>query len=180
MNNKIIKVDLIPPTETNEPSKVPKKRVITTTTEWTGLENSLGQEQQWTYIKQLYNNRITDIEQCSLITRQIKNKISAYRSQDTRKGLLNPIDLVDVRTAIELLYAAENKCFYCKSPVRILYENTRDPKQWSLDRIDNSLGHIKRNLMIACLDCNLRRRTMYHERYAYTKQLVIVRKDSSS
>lgn len=177
--NKIIKVDLTPPSEKNEPIKVPKKRLITTTAEWTGLENDLGPEQQWTYIKQLYNNRIIDIDQCSLITRQIKNKISAYRSQDTRKGLLNPIDLVDVRTAIELLYTAENKCFYCKSPVRILYENTRDPKQWSLDRIDNSLGHIKRNLMIACLDCNLRRRTMYHERYAYTKQLTIVRKDSS-
>jgi len=177
--NKIIKVDLTPPSEKNEPVKIPKKRLITTTAEWTGLENDLGPEQQWTYIKQLYNNHITDIEKCNLITRQIKNKISAYRSQDTRKDLLNPIELVDVRTAIELLYAAENKCFYCKSPVRILYENARDPKQWSLDRIDNSLGHIKRNLMIACLDCNLRRKTMYHERYAYTKQLTIVRKDSS-
>jgi 5-methylcytosine-specific restriction endonuclease McrA len=178
--NKIITVDIASPTETADPPKAPKKRVITTTREWTGIENDLGQEQQWTYIKQLYNNRITDIEQCSMITRQIKNKISAYRSQDTQKKLLNVIELADVRTAIELLYVAENKCFYCKSPVRILYENVRDPRQWSLDRIDNALGHIKNNLMIACLECNLRRRTMYHERYAYTKQMVIIKKDSSS
>jgi hypothetical protein len=180
MNRKIITIDLAPPTEKVDKPKVPKKRVITTTAEWTGLENDLGPEQQWAYINQLYHNRIDDDQRCSLITRQIKNKISAYRSQDTRKGLLNLIDLVDVRTAIELLYAAENKCFYCKNAVRILYENVRDPRQWSLDRIDNSLGHVKRNLMIACLECNLRRKTMYHERYAYTKQLVIVRKESSS
>lgn len=182
MNRKIITLDLAPPAEKVDNLKVPKKRVITTTTEWTGLANDLGPEQQWTYISQLYHNRIDDNDdaRCSLITRQIKNKISAYRSQDTRKGLLNEAELADARTAIELLYAAENKCFYCKTPVRILYENVRDPRQWSLDRIDNSLGHVKRNLMIACLECNLRRKTMYHERYAYTKQLVIVRKESSS
>jgi hypothetical protein len=28
---------------------------------------------------------------------------------------------------------------------------------------------------IACLNCNLRRRTMYHERYVFTKQMGTVR-----
>ena len=61
--------------------------------------------------------------------------------------------------------------------VEILYEKVREPKQWTLDRIDNRYGHNKENVLIACLDCNVRRKTMYHERYAFTKQLNIVKKN---
>jgi hypothetical protein len=48
--------------------------------------------------------------------------------------------------------------------------------QWTLERIDNDLGHNKNNVEIACLNCNLRRRTMYHERYLFTKELNIIKK----
>ena len=47
-------------------------------------------------------------------------------------------------------------------------------KQWTLERIDNGMGHNKDNVEIACLLCNLRRRTMYHERYVFTKQMMNV------
>ena len=51
-------------------------------------------------------------------------------------------------------------------------------KQWSLERIENQYGHNKENVEIACLSCNLGRRTMYHERYLFTKQLEIIKKDA--
>ena len=57
--------------------------------------------------------------------------------------------------------------------VNVLYKNVREPLQWTLERIDNDYGHNHDNVTIACLECNLRRRTMYHERYVFTKQLVI-------
>jgi hypothetical protein len=59
--------------------------------------------------------------------------------------------------------------------MKILYEHVREPKQWSLERIDNDYGHNKNNVEIACLSCNLRRKTMYHERFIFTKQLNIVK-----
>ena len=34
----------------------------------------------------------------------------------------------------------------------ILYENVREPKQWSVDRINNDLGHNIDNFVLACLD----------------------------
>ena len=52
----------------------------------------------------------------------------------------------------------------------------REEKQWSVERIDNNFGHNKENVTIACLECNLRRKTMYHERFKFTKQLTIVKK----
>ncbi len=182
-NIKRIVVDLTPSADTQmdtvaEPSSR-KKRVITTTDRWIHIEKYLGVEQQLSYIKQLHTNTVVDHEICQLLTQQIRTKISAYRAQDKQKGLFNEAELVDLPNAIELLFLAENKCFYCKESVQILYENVRHPKQWSLDRIDNSLGHVKRNLMIACLECNLRRKTMYHERYAFTKQLVLIKKEST-
>lgn len=38
-------------------------------------------------------------------------------------------------------------------------------------RVDNSYGHNTDNVVIACLDCNLRRRTMFQERYKKTKEM---------
>jgi hypothetical protein len=53
----------------------------------------------------------------------------------------------------------------------------REPQQWTLERMDNDFGHNEGNVVIACLSCNLRRRTMHYERYLFTKQLNIVKVD---
>jgi hypothetical protein len=74
----------------------------------------------------------------------------------------------------------ELKCFYCKEYVNIIYEPIREPKQWSLERIDNTYGHNVDNVTIACLSCNIRRRTMYHERYVFTKQLSIIKTEEKT
>ena len=61
--------------------------------------------------------------------------------------------------------------------VKILYKLVRESSQWSIERINNEFGHNKDNVTIACLDCNLKRKTMYHERFKFTKQLNIVKND---
>jgi len=53
----------------------------------------------------------------------------------------------------------------------ILYSHVREPRQWTLDRLDNSIGHNRGNVEITCLDCNLRRGTKNFERYLETKRL---------
>ena len=83
--------------------------------------------------------------------------------------------LVSLSFVLDLLLKSNLSCFYCKQPVLLWYEFAREPKQWSLERIDNSFGHNHDNVEVACLSCNLKRRCMYHERYLYTKQLVITK-----
>ena len=61
--------------------------------------------------------------------------------------------------------------YYCKQVTRLMYENVLDPQQWTLDRIDNTMGHNRTNVIIACLTCNLRRRCAHTSKYVMTKQL---------
>jgi hypothetical protein len=72
---------------------------------------------------------------------------------------------------IQLLLTSQLRCFYCREDVLLLYEIVRDPKQWTLERVYNTKGHNKDNVEICCLSCNIKRRTMYHEKYKFTKQI---------
>jgi hypothetical protein len=111
------------------------------------------------------------------IRRQINYKINSYKGQDVKKGLLLESDFVDYDYVLNLLIDKQLKCFYCRDDVLLLYNYVRENKQWTLERIDNKIGHNRGNVEIACLLCNLRRRTMYHERYVFTKQLCVVKMD---
>jgi hypothetical protein len=111
------------------------------------------------------------------IRRQINYKINSYKGQDVKKGLLLESDFVDYDYVLNLLIDKQLKCFYCREDVLLLYNYVRENKQWTLERIDNKIGHNRGNVEIACLLCNLRRRTMYHERYVFTKQLCVVKMD---
>jgi RNase P subunit RPR2 len=155
--------------------KVKTKRLITN--EWEIEENDLLYENQIAFLHSLYTreNTINKNDKNHFIIQQLNNKISGYRSQDIHKNLFDVDLFIDTRTVIELLYESKLKCFYCKENVKILYEFVREPMQWSLDRLNNKWGHNKNNVVIACLSCNLKRKTMYHERYAFTKQMNIVK-----
>lgn len=160
-----------------EKNSVTKKRIITDNEIWKKYENKLSIENQYDYIKQLHKKNIIDEDICDIIQKQVKQKISGYRNQDTIKKLLDLDKLITKEETIQLLYESELVCYYCKERVLIMYDNVREPKQWSLDRIDNDIGHYSGNVVIACLSCNLHRKTMYHERFAFTKQLNIIKKN---
>ena len=102
---------------------------------------------------------------------QIKQKINGYRHQDILKQKLNVEKFVDLEFVIQLLFQSNLLCFYCRESVYLLYETVRDPKQWTLERVYNIHGHNKDNVEICCLSCNIKRRTMFHEKYKFTKQI---------
>ena len=156
--------------------KVPKKRVITSTNKWT---QPIDPESQFQYIQQIIDKKITNEKECTLILQQLGQKIGGYKAQDIHKNLYLEAEFVDVPWTLDLMKKCNNHCFYCKKTVHILYENVREPLQWTLERIDNDYGHNKNNVEIACLNCNLRRRTMYHERYLFTKELTLIKKQDS-
>uniref|UniRef100_A0A6C0B751 HNH endonuclease n=1 Tax=viral metagenome TaxID=1070528 RepID=A0A6C0B751_9ZZZZ len=157
--------------------KEKQKRVITGETKWSFNEDELTYANQLILINQIYNNKIENKPHCALIKSQINGKISGYRGQDIDKDKYNENLFIDEDYVIEQLINCSNKCYYCRGPVSILYEYVRAPQQWSLDRLDNKFGHNKGNCVIACLSCNLRRKTMHHERYVFTKQIDIKKID---
>ena len=43
--------------------------------------------------------------------------------------------------------------------------------QWTLDRINNDIGHFKDNVVICCLRCNLKKGTKNDEHFKFAKQM---------
>jgi hypothetical protein len=159
-------------------AKEKAKRVIVET--WNFTKNDLDFENIIQVLnmiqkKVVENPEYTNIVKC--IIQQLNQKINGYKSQDIAKNLLDLEKLVDLENVLQLLLQCNLECFYCKNKVKVLYEHVREPSQWTLDRIDNDYGHNKGNLEIACLSCNVRRRTMYADRYVFTKQLKLVKKE---
>ena len=68
-----------------------------------------------------------------------------------------------------------NKRKVINNYIYILYEHVREMKQWSLDRINNDIGHNNGNLVIACLECNLKRRRTNKDAFMFTKNMVIIK-----
>jgi hypothetical protein len=110
-----------------------------------------------------------------LARQQIMCKIHGYHAQDVKKHKYNTDEFIDLKHVMDLLQKCELNCYYCRKPTQVLYKHVREPCQWTLDRINNDIGHNKGNVEIACLSCNLKRRRIYHERFIFTKQLNIVK-----
>ena len=62
--------------------------------------------------------------------------------------------------------------YYGIEAYNIFYE-CKQNNQWTLDRIDNSMGHNTNNVVISCLECNLKRRDTEMNKFKFTKQLNI-------
>ena len=164
--------------ELKQPKKY-NKRMVTNEKRWISIENDYVIKNQIEYIDEILYKTINNIETFnkmeSLIVSEINHKITGYKSQDIKKQLYDPTNFIKIETVLNKMKDVGLQCFYCKEPVLILYEIVREPKQWTLERIDNSFGHNSNNVEIACLHCNLHRRTMYHERFIFTKQLNIIK-----
>lgn len=81
----------------------------------------------------------------------IKNKLQAYRQSDEKYERENNIDYEHV---IKLLEGCNNTCHYCMQAVKLEWIEPKDPMQFSVNRKDNLIGHIKGNCEITCWGCN--------------------------
>ena len=160
-----------------------KKKVIVETTKWTTNIDPFVDFQhcnQLNWLKVLIDptndkNQENNAEKIKILRDQITKKIAGYKAQDEKKKRFDAEQFISLASIYELLEKCALQCIYCKTAVNVWYEWARDPTQWTLERIDNKLGHVLGNLEICCLSCNLRRRTMHHERYAFTKQMHLVK-----
>jgi hypothetical protein len=164
----VIDLSVITKTKTIEPKE---KTIRKKMEEWKFDAKYLEREQQLATLEGLTGLGSIGEE----LRRQVGAKISGYKCQDVKKGIYDESKFVRFDDVIALMNSRKMACFYCKKQALLFYEYSRDSAQWTLERIDNKHGHNTDNVEIACLNCNLRRRTMYHERYVFTKQMGTVR-----
>jgi hypothetical protein len=156
----------------------PKKREVSK--KWNFDEDNFNYDKQMKLIinisKMNLENNIDD-EITKIAVQEINKKICSYKHQDIIKKKLDLESFIDFNCIIDKMIECELKCRYCICEMSVLYDITREMKQWSVDRIDNDKGHNKDNFHLACLDCNLKRRRRTDEKFLFTKQLNIVKKD---
>lgn len=111
----------------------------------------------------------------NVMIKQLEAKIASYRQQDKLKEMLDDTNAINVNSVVKHILQCNVKCFYCHIVMRILYKQSRDPTQWTIDRIDNDLGHTADNYVLACLGCNLKRRRQNLDKFNYTKNLTILK-----
>ena len=86
----------------------------------------------------------------------IQEKLIGYMYQDKKKG--REFDLsVDVIFALK--DSQKDKCATCHIEMKFKWDKPGDILQWTVDRLDNNLGHIKGNVRLTCLECNRNHRT---------------------
>jgi hypothetical protein len=86
------------------------------------------------------------------ITENINKKLSGYKQQD--KIAQREFD-IDEKLIIALRDKQKNHCACCNCIMRWCYQ-VGDSRQFTVDRINNNLGHISNNVRLTCLECNRR------------------------
>ena len=165
----------------NIQKKEKEKKMRVETNTW-GLDNEdLAFETQLELLRQIsqpvLNNKESNNKEKQMIVSHIKTKLSSYKQQDILKKKFSSQDFVSYIDVLTLLNDSNMKCYYCNCETYLLYEIVREMKQWSLDRINNDIGHNKNNLVICCLECNLKRRRTNKDAFFFTKNLKIQKMD---
>ena len=110
-----------------------------------------------------------------IMKQEIGHKLNSYKHQDITKNIYNEPNFITLDYILNMLCECKLKCIYCKEDMLILYNIARENMQWSVDRINNDIGHDMGNVVISCLLCNLRRRRQNKDDFLFTKQLKIKR-----
>jgi hypothetical protein len=87
---------------------------------------------------------VEEIENTQQIRDKLSKMMSSYRNKDIKKGLGFDLDLQF------LIDMTRKECVYCGKTEKV-----------GLDRIDNSIGHLKDNCVPCCIRCNTTRNDNY-------------------
>lgn len=82
----------------------------------------------------------------------IKGMINHSKFDDKKKGKYDQTNFIDYCFVENMIEDCEDKCFYCKCELQYV---VFDSNLATIERINNSIGHIKGNCVIACHRCNV-------------------------
>ena len=157
--------------------KESKKRVESE--KWTFSEEHYKYENQLKMINDILNNNLNYTNEVSKIAiQEVNKKMYSYKQQDILKKRFDETNFLTFESIINKMNECELKCRYCTKEMNVLYDISREMTQWSVDRINNDLGHNIGNFHLACLECNLKRRRRTDEKFLFTKQLNIIKQDN--
>jgi len=169
------------PNSNKKVDKKNKKRVVSET--WNLPIEYLYFEKQWEIIQEIYHQQTLNQilgnsnKEIKTLLREVERKIYGYKHQDIEKNIYEPAEFLSFQDIIQQMMNCKMKCYYCYGEMFVLYEKVLESKQWTVDRLDNYKGHNKDNFVLACLECNLKRRRRTSDKFLFTKQLKIVKKD---
>ena len=129
------------------------------------------------FLNQLFLEEDFDPEISKILISSLKKKLSSYKQQDVRKKKYCESSFISFSQLTEKLVASKLCCYYCRCNMCIVYENVKQPDQWTLDRLDNDQGHSNSNTVVSCLKCNLERRRKTASGFKFAKQLVIKKEE---
>ena len=90
------------------------------------------------------------------LDKTIKSKVATHKAQDSVKGKYSDITVEHV---VELLEECRTQCSICGCQLKLIDWKSGDKSQFSVDRIDGSLGHRVGNCIISCYGCNLAKKS---------------------
>jgi DNA polymerase II small subunit/DNA polymerase delta subunit B len=94
-----------------------------------------------------------------MLNRRLYNLVGNTRISDTAKGLYDKESHINTKYLLILKFKSGDKCYHCNCDLD--WDNlkhTRRDRQVTLQRIDNTKGHIKGNCQFACFSCNVKKR----------------------
>jgi hypothetical protein len=158
-----------------------EKRMRMETKTWGLVPDDLLHETQLNIIQTIVENVVTtDKKYRAFLVSHIKSKISGYKQQDISKSKYQENVFITYPYVVKMLCESYMKCHYCCENTYILYEKVRENKQWTLDRVDNDSGHNAGNVVIACLECNLKRKRTNKDAFLFTKKMVLVKRNETN
>lgn len=156
---------------------VPKKnRKRLESKKWENISyfKDMDMKKQIELLNRLYLNE--EYEGRKFVEREVQRKLASYKTQDLKNEIYDKNYFIKYDDTLEKLVISKLKCYYCKCECKLMYENVREKKQWTLDRTDNDEGHNKNNVVICCLECNIKRGTLDDEKFKFAKQMKIIKK----
>lgn len=88
------------------------------------------------------------------ITKTCYIMVGASKMNDIKYGRYDASNFITHDHVHGLILQSDNKCFYCTIPLQY---TMNDSNMATIERLDNTMGHVIGNCVIACKSCNLRK-----------------------
>ena len=137
------------------------------------VKTSLNEKSQIELLNKLYLEEEYDGKK--FMQSEVERKINSYKNQDVKKKKYDENKFIKYEECLEKLVISKLKCYYCKKNCLVYYENKLEKQQWTLDRLNNDIGHEKDNVVICCYKCNIKRGRIDDKKFKFTKQLRIIK-----
>ena len=110
---------------------------------------------------------------CDPVRITIKNMIKCSKKSDKKNDRYDIVNFVDYDFLENLLDDYSHCCYPdCNAELQIVhYQHDLA----TIERLDNSIGHIKSNCVICCLKCNAMRKSDHQQNYKHLPASVNIR-----